>query len=182
MGPIVTIGGLHGTGKTTYAAVLSAKLGLRHVSAGQLFRNITKEHSRSLSEMSLKAVESDEIDRLVDERIRAEAKKGNVVIDGLLAAWMARDLAHLKICLVAPENVRIERIAKRDNCSPQNAREETLFREELERRRFKRHYAIDIDDLSIYNLILDTGLLSPDGNIYILEVFARTYMKEYGGK
>ena len=38
----VTISGLHGTGKTTYARILSKDFGLRHISAGDLFRQIAK--------------------------------------------------------------------------------------------------------------------------------------------
>jgi cytidylate kinase len=176
---VVTISGLHGTGKTTYAAELAARLNLRHVSAGRLFRDIARERNRSLSELSLDASQKEDIDLLVDKRIVEEANVGNVVIDGLLAGWMTRNIPGLKIYLFASENVRLERIARRDGCSIQESRRETLFREELERRRFKKFYGIDLDDLSIYDLILNTGLLSPEGNIHVLESFVRTYMNEH---
>ncbi len=179
---VVTISGLHGTGKTTIAEVLAKNLGLRHVSAGQLFRQIAGERGLSLRVLSMRAAEKDELDRLVDDRTKEEAKKGNAVIDGLLAGWMAGENADLKFYLSASDDVRIARIARRDRCSLEEARKATFFRESLERRRFKRFYAIDIGNLSIYDLVLNTEHLSPKGNVSVLESFARAYMKEQEAK
>lgn len=162
--------------------MLSKKLGLRHVSAGQLFRKITEESGLSLGSMSEKASEKDDLDKLVDARTREEAKKGSVVIDGLLAGWIASNDANLKFYLYTSEDERMRRIAHRDKCSLEDAREATLFREELERVRFKRFYAIDIDNYSIYDLVLNTGLLSADRNAQVLECFAKIYIEEQGVK
>lgn len=179
---VITISGLHGTGKTTVAEILARNLELRHISAGQLFRQIAEERGLSLNALSMKASEKDELDRLVDERTKQEVKKGNAVIDGLLAGWMAGKSADLKFYLSAPRDVRLARIARRDRCSIEEARKATFLRERLERGRFKRFYAIEIDDLSIYDLVLNTGLLSPRGNVRVLESFARAYMKEREAK
>ncbi len=72
---------------------------------------------------------------------------------------MAGDRAGLKIFLVAPDPVRFERISKRDHLPLKKAEETTLRREKEERERFKSLYGIDIHDISIYNLIMDTNLL-----------------------
>jgi len=180
MGFVVTISGLHGTGKSTYAERLAAEFGLRYVSAGELFREVARKCGLTLRDLSLEASKKEELDRLVDDRTRAEAKKGDVVIDALLAAWIVRDLANLRILLFAPDDVRIGRIARRDALSIEDAKRETLYREDLERRRFKSFYDIDMSNLSIYDLILNTGLLSPAGNMRVLESFVRAYMKEHG--
>ncbi len=180
MNLVLTISGLHGTGKSTYAKRLAARFGLRYVSAGELFREFAHRHGLTLEELSLEASKRDDLDRLVDDRTRAEAKKGNVVIDALLAAWIVRDLADLKILLFAPDDVRIGRIARRDAMSIEEARKETFCREELERRRFKSFYDIDISNLSIYDLVLNTGILSRDGNMRVLESFVDAYVKERG--
>jgi cytidylate kinase len=39
----------------------------------------------------------------------------------------------------------------------ETARKQTLEREQIQRDRYKRYYGIDIDDLSLYNLVIDTG-------------------------
>jgi len=178
----ITISGLHGTGKSTYARILSKHFGLRHVSAGDLFRQIAKERGVSVIELSKTASESREIDSLIDERTRKEAETGDVIIDGFLAGWMAGDAANLKIQLIAPESVRIERIARRDRVSYDEARAETLRREKMERERFRKVYKIDINNYSIYDLVLNTGRLSLKANVGIIRVFIQEYIKLYGGK
>ncbi len=181
-GLVITVGGLHGTGKTTVARILANSLELRYFSAGELFRQMARERDLSLSEISRKASKNDDLDKLVDDRTREEAERGDVVIEGLLSSWIAGKRADLRFYLYAPDNVRILRIAKRDNCPVEEARDATLFRENLERRRFKKFYAIDIDDYSTYDLSLNTALLSSEGNARILECFARAYSKEQGVK
>lgn len=155
---IVTVSGPHGTGKSTYAARLAQALRLRHVSAGSLFRRIAKEKRLSLEELGRKALEDPSIDKLVDERTIAEANKGRVVVDGQLTGWILKDMADLRVYLTAPEEVRLERIAKRDKLTLQDARLQTEQRESVQRERYLRHYGFQVEDRSIYQLVLDTSL------------------------
>lgn len=111
----------------------------------------------SLRALSKKAAEDLSIDKLIDERTREEAGKGNVVIEGQLAGWVVGEDADVRIFLVAPDAERYERIARRDHQSMSSASEETRFREQIQRERYKRYYEIDIDDLSIYDLEIDTS-------------------------
>jgi cytidylate kinase len=157
MGLVVTIGGPHGTGKSTYAKMIAKQFKIRYVSAGQLFRGIAKEKGVSLEELSKQAANSPEIDRMIDERSAAEAAKGDAVIEGQLAAWMAKDLAEVRIYLKAPDEERIARIANRDHLDHEAARRQTLERERIQRERYRRYYGINTDDLSLYNIIIDTG-------------------------
>lgn len=157
MGLVVTIGGPHGTGKSTYAKMIARQFKIRYVSAGQLFRDLARERGVSLEELSKQAANSPEIDRMIDERSAAEAAKGAVVIEGQLAAWMAKDHAHVRIYLKAPEEERIGRIANRDHLDYEAARRQTLERERIQRERYRRYYGVNIDDLSLYNIIIDTG-------------------------
>jgi len=157
MGLVVTIGGPHGTGKSTYAKMIAKQFGLRYVSAGQLFRDLAKEKGVTLEELSRQAAESPEIDRLLDERSAAQAAKGNAVVEGQLAAWMAKDRAQVRIYLKAPDEPRFARIAHRDHVDYETAQKQTLEREQIQRERYKRYYGIDIDDMSPYNLVIDTG-------------------------
>ena len=158
MSPVITVGGLHGTGKTTYARELSEALGLRHISAGEIFRELADIRGMTLDELNRTAQTESAIDREVDERIGNEASKGNVVLDGQLTAWMAKDKADLKILLISPKEIRLNRIAMRDGLSLEEAEKRTLGREETEKERYKRYYGIDVSDPSIYDLIVDTNL------------------------
>jgi len=165
---IITVSGPHGTGKSTYAARLADALRIRHVSAGALFRRIAKEKRISLEDLGEKALEDSSIDKLVDERTRAEAEKGNVVVDGQLAGWVLKDRSDLRIYLTAPEDVRLERIAKRDKVTLEKARVQTERRESVQRERYSRHYGFQVEDRSIYHLVLDTSLGSIEDTAKVL--------------
>src|SRR5260370_1525591 len=165
---IIAVRGPHGTGKSTYAARLAEALRIRHVSAGALFRRIAKEKRISLEELGEKALEDPSIDKLVDERTIAEAEKGNVVVDGQLAGWVLKDRSDLRIYLTAPEDVRLERIAKRDKVTLETAHVQTEQRESVQRQRYARHYGFQVEDRSIYHLVLDTSLGSIDDTAKVL--------------
>jgi len=96
-----------------------------------------------------------------------------VVIDGLLTAWMTLNLDTVKIFLTAPEKIRMERISKRDNLPFSEARRVTLLREESEKSRFKKYYNFDLDDYSIYDLVINTSLLSVDSNLKVLKTLIK---------
>ena len=157
---VITVSGPHGTGKSTYARALAEDLHLRYVCAGELFRDLAKQRGMSLESFSRYAANNPEVDHLIDERTREEAKKGNVVIDAQLAAWIVKDEANIKLLLIASDAVRFSRIAQRDHVSFEFARNETLAREEIQRIRYKNYYGIDVSDLSIYDLRIDTGIHS----------------------
>lgn len=165
---IITVSGPHGTGKSTYAARLAEALRIRHVSAGALFRKIAKERKISLEELGGKALEDPSIDKLVDARTIAEAEKGDLVVDGQLAGWVLKDRSDLRIYLTAPENVRLERIAKRDKVTLDEARVQTEQRESVQRERYSRHYGFQVEERSIYHLILDTSLGSIEDTAKVL--------------
>jgi len=157
---VITISGPHGTGKSTYARALAEDLHLRYVCAGELFRELAKQRGMSLESFSRYAATNPEVDHLIDERTREEAKRGSVVIDAQLAAWIVKDEADIKLLLVASDAVRFNRIAQRDHVSFEFAKNETLAREEIQRIRYKNYYGIDVSDLSIYDLRIDTGIHS----------------------
>ncbi len=157
-GPVITVSGPHGTGKSTYAKALAEALGLRYVCAGELFRDLAKEKKMSLETFSSLAAKDPAIDKLIDERTKTEARKGGVVIDAQLGAWMLKELADVKLLMVAPDEVRFKRIAERDGTSIESAKKETMAREQIQKQRYKKYYGIDVDDLGIYDLTIDTSL------------------------
>lgn len=153
---VVTVGGLHGTGKSSVADAVAKRFNLRRMSAGVIFRQLAKERELTLEEFSRVAEGDEEIDRLIDDKLREEAEKGNAVIDGQLAAWMAGDNADLKILLIASVENRIRRISERDETDFEYARRETITREGSEKARYLEYYGVDVSDHSIYDIIINT--------------------------
>jgi cytidylate kinase len=175
---VITIGGLHGTGKSSVADRISKEFNLRRVSAGIAFRRLAEERGLTLEEFSRVAEQDGQIDRLLDNTLKEEAKKGNAVIDGQLAAWMAGEHADFKIQLTAPLDVRIKRISERDGTDYEYAKRETIAREGSESARYKEFYGVDISDQSIYDLILRTDLYDLEGVVMILSTAIRTFFNQ----
>jgi cytidylate kinase len=175
---VITIGGLHGTGKSSVADSIAQKFGLRRVSAGVIFRELAEERGMTLEEFSRIAEGDLDIDKLIDDTQKDAAKKGNCIIDGQLAAWMAGEYSDLNILLTAPVEDRIKRIAARDNTDFEFAKRETIAREGSEKARYFEYYKVDISDLSIYDLILNTGKYDLEGVTSIIEKAIETFFEE----
>ena len=175
---VITIGGLHGTGKSSAADNISKVFQLRRVSAGGIFRQLAAERGVTLEEFSRLAEENEDIDRELDGRIKEEAVKGNVMLDGQLAAWMAGEHADLKILLTAPLRTRVKRIAARDGVSYEDALHETETREMIERARYREFYNYDVSDLSIYDLIINTEKYGLEGVTAIIATALTTLFEE----
>ncbi|MFQ6135793.1 MAG: (d)CMP kinase [Candidatus Hydrothermarchaeales archaeon] len=163
---IVTVGGPIGSGKTTIAEALAEKFDLRHISAGRVFREMAEKMGMSLAEFSKFAEEHHELDREVDERQVEMAKEGNAIVDGRLSGWMLD--ADLKIWLNAPLKVRAKRVANREKKSFEVALRETKDRERSEKKRYEEIYDIDLDDLSVYDVILNTAKWDAEGVVEII--------------
>jgi cytidylate kinase len=179
-GLVITVSGPHGTGKSTYAKSLADALGLRYISAGEIFRDLARERKMSLEALSKLAAGDPAIDQMLDERTKSEARKGAVVIDAQLGAWMARDLVDLKVFLTAPDDVRFRRIAEREGVTLQEARKETEYRESNQRKRYKEYYEIDVSDMTIYDIQIDTSNHSIEETKRIVIATVRRHLKELG--
>lgn len=159
---LLTVSGPPGSGKSTSAAAMAEEFDLDHVSGGDIFRELAAERGLSPVEFNELAEEDDQIDRDLDRRLRQIATdRDDVVLESRLAGWLAADHADLKIWLDAPNRIRAERIADRENKAVAVAREETLRREASEALRYEEYYNIDINDLTIYDITLNTARWGP---------------------
>ncbi len=171
---VITVSGYHGSGRSTHATRLSETFGLRYVSSGTIFRQLAKERGMGLEEMSRLTEEDSEIDRTIDERAKEESRKPGVVIDATLAGWMAED-PDIRIFLLTSFEERIRRIANREDISFEEAEKETMAREESEKKRFRIYYSVDIENLSIYDVVLNTELFEVDATARILKSVVEEY-------
>jgi|Deesub1362B_J571_1020462.scaffolds.fasta_scaffold00004_216 cytidylate kinase len=165
---VITMSGVHGVGKSVYAKAIAEKYGLKYVSSGMIFRGIARRRNISLEDLSREAEVSPELDKSIDNAMIEEGKRGGVVLDGLLVGWMLKDIADIKFWFKADDMVRFSRIADRDGVDINKAMKETVSREKSEKDRFMKYYGIDLDDLSIYNYVIDTTWLTIDDILMIL--------------
>ncbi|AUX10650.1 cytidylate kinase [Halalkaliarchaeum desulfuricum] len=164
----ITVSGPPGCGATTLCEGLSTALDCGWVSGGEVFRDIAKERDMSLSQLTARASESDELDRAIDRRLRTIAEKWGstnkaFVLESRLAGWLAGNRADLRIWLDAPEEVRLERTRDREERGA-----EMQVREVIESQRYESYYGIDLSDRSIYDLVINTARWSPGGTLDIV--------------
>jgi predicted cytidylate kinase len=161
---IIAISGLHGTGKTAIAKSLAENLGILYYSTGQAFRDLAKENNMSLEEYTSFVEKHPDIDKKLDNKVVKMAKKGSIIIDSQLSGYILKSIANFKIQLTCSLEVRVKRMAARDQTSYEEKLKETTIREKSELERFKKLYDIDLSDkkstTEFFNLIINTEHLT----------------------
>ncbi|HOV66796.1 MAG TPA: AAA family ATPase [Methanoregulaceae archaeon] len=153
----ITVSGPPGSGTTTLARWLAARTGFALISAGEVFRGLARERGMDLAAFGALAESDPAFDRMIDERQREIAEQtDDIVVEGRLSGRMVSN-ADLRIWLQAPLPVRVRRILEREaGADIAGAEAETAEREACEARRYRQYYGIEIDDLSVYDLVLNT--------------------------
>lgn len=161
---IITISGLHGTGKSTIAKLIAEKLKIQYYSTGQIFRVLALETNMTLEEFTEYVEENPDIDKKLDSKIIEIAQKGNIIIDSQLSGYILKTIADFKILLTCSLETRVKRMSERDSSSYEEKLKETALREKSELERFKRLYNIDLNDQEelsqMYDLVINTENLT----------------------
>ena len=164
----ITISGPPGSGTTTIAKRISERLEIPLISAGNLFRKLARERGMTVEEFGRYAESNPEIDLLIDKTQKEEAASLKAcVVEGRLSGWMV-DNATLRVLIFAEDKTRFERIAKRERKPIEVAKRETLARENIERERYKKYYGIEIDNWSIYDLIINSTSFLADEVVEVI--------------
>ncbi|WP_276301931.1 (d)CMP kinase [Halorussus lipolyticus] len=173
---LITVSGPPGVGKSTTASELSSVLGLEHISGGDIFRELADERGYTTLEFNKLAEEDDQIDRDLDRRLKQiAAERDDVVLESRLAGWLAGEHADFRVWLDAPLDVRSARIADREDKTVEDAREETAAREGSEADRYQEYYGIDITDLTIYDLAINTARWDAEAVVDMLTTAVEEY-------
>jgi adenylate kinase len=123
----LVIFGPQGSGKGTYASRLSPKLGIPHISTGDIFREETKNQTplgkKVESYMSKGLLVPDEITiQILEERLNKPDCANGFILDGFPRTLnQAKELEKITgidavIALSVPEHILLERLASRVSC------------------------------------------------------------------
>ena len=167
---IIVISGPPGSGKSTIGKKLSKKFSLKYVSAGQIFRELAQKEGLSLIDLNKKAEKDFDIDKKIDQEIfRIATTEKDVIIESHIGGWLLKNIADLTVYLNASIETRAKRIAIRDNISFYEALDQIIKREESHYKRFLSYYGIDMTDLSVFDLVINSDFISPDDVVRIIE-------------
>lgn len=161
----ITISGPPGSGKTTACTTLSERLGLKAVVFGRIFRELAAERNLSLGELGAIAEKDPSIDEMIDARILEIARENpDIILESRLSAYMLtrHGIPAFRIYLDASVAVRMSRVGVREGSTLEQAMAETLERQRSEAKRYMMYYGIDIEDRSVYDLVINTDDLTPE--------------------
>ncbi|MCY0860392.1 (d)CMP kinase [Sulfuracidifex metallicus] len=171
---IITISGPPGSGKTSVAKIIAKDISADLVSAGSIFRKMAKEMEIDILQLNKIAEKDFSIDSKLDNEILnqiLEARKSmkNIIVESHIAGWLFKEYSDLSFYLNAPLRERARRISIRDKTTYEEALLEIMRREYSHYTRFMLYYGIDITDISLFDLSLNTSKLSPQEIANLLE-------------
>lgn len=160
---VITISGLSGSGKSTVANLLAARLGIPAVDVGNLFRAQARKAHMSVARYGKYAAAHPEIDRKLDGSVLRRARRGSdIILQGRLTGALTyqAEIPAVRIWLGAPLQTRASRVAGRENIPYTQARKALSVRDRVNQDRYKRTYGLDLNDLSVYDIVVRTESLS----------------------
>jgi cytidylate kinase len=178
---IIIVAGFAGSGKSSLADSLAEHFNLRVIHAsdamkqlmkGKLDLNNTKGQqgfwdSSESNEIMKKRMESDELDKKLDDLLLMEIEKGNVVLDSWTMPWLSKK--GIKIWLKASPEVRAKRVSLRDKRSYEKVLAKIKERDEKTKDIYKRIYNFNLgQDFEVFDLIIETDEINQK------EVFEKT--------
>lgn len=164
---IITIAGDLASGKGTVTVLLKEELGYEIYRNGEYFRKLAKEKGMSVTEFNEYVKAYPEIDIQIETSAKEYAlTHDNLIIDARLGWYVVPD--SFKIYL----KVDIEEAAKRAFNDPnrkdtekfnsvEEQKQDMISRFNLENERYFNLYGVRKEDMSNYDLVLDTTNLSP---------------------
>jgi len=161
----IAISGPPGSGKTTVCMLVANRFGYEYVLVGQVFRQMAIERKMDLESFGRLAEEDETIDRELDERVLAIAlSRENIVLEGRLtgALLKSKKIPVFAVLVNAAEEVRAERIARRESKDVGLVLREIQSRERSEKKRYMAYYGINPYDESIYDMQVDSTTQSAE--------------------
>jgi cytidylate kinase len=161
---IITISGLAGSGKSSVAKLVAQKLGYPHYSAGDIQRQLAREHNLTITEWGKLEMDDEKYDKMVDSRFKKIAQQQkDAVIDAWLGAYFARHA--LNIFLTCDEQERARRRLHHKRQEEQFEKLEHTMRDmrqrtEYNRKRWLDFYEFDFLNMDNYDYVIDTTNLT----------------------
>jgi len=180
----VIISGPPAIGKTTVAEGLAKEFNFRHLSGGDILKEMAEEEGFSSKgddwwdtqdgmNFLDKRKTNSEFDKKVDKKLQEHFHQGNVVITSYTLPWLVKD--GIKLWLSGSFENSAKRMKTRDNVSEFDAIKVVKKRFDENKKIYKSLYNFEFgDDLSVFDKIINTDNLNAE---QVLEI-AKTTVRE----
>ena len=176
MTKIISITGDLGGGKSTVSKLLCERLNYEYIYTGKIQRAIAQKYNMTTLELNKYAETHSEIDEEIDATFKSLNDSTDLIVDSRLA-WFFIPKS-FKVYLKTDVIVSAHRIAndnQRKNeeySSKEEAIDKIIARKTSENKRYMDLYGADCNDLSNFNLIIDTSFITPEK---VVEMILETY-------
>ena len=177
----VIISGPPAIGKTTIAKGIGKEFGLRHLSGGDILKELAQDEGfdtggddwwdtpEGMSFLSHRQ-ENSEFDKKVDAKLKKLFLEGNVVITSYTLPWIVE--GGVKIWLAGSMENSARRMTVRDNLSKNDTVKIVKKRYDENKIIYKTLYGFEFgEDLSVFNKVIETDNLDA---VHVLEVAKST--------
>jgi cytidylate kinase len=155
----ISISGLTGVGKTTTAEHISKILGIPQIAFSM--KDEAKARGMTIVELQNIAAVDKNLDLDFDKRQIEEMKKHpDFVTSTWLGPWFAN--ADINVWLYASDEIRAQRVAKRDGLDYENAVNMMRMKDAQNKERYLKLYNINIADVNKFHVCVNTGILPPE--------------------
>lgn len=177
----IAINGDLGSGKSTVAAKLAEKLGLRNISVGSLYRELALTRGMTTLELNRHARRDPQIDDYIDSMQKDMLRDGERAIIDSRLGWHFLP-GTFKVHLVSDPHVAAARVMTRLSADETySSLPETLEllreRADNERSRFMTKYGVNKSAMRNYDLVCDTSYVSAD---QAADAIAMMFQEIYG--
>ena len=165
---IITITGDHASGQGTASNLLKEHLGYEIYRNGQYVRKLASEKGMSIVEFQVYLNEHPDLDREIEKSATKYAEEhDNLIVDAKLGWFAIPDSfkVYLKVDIDIAVKRAYEDSARKDTepfKSIEEAKEKILYRHREETNRWIEEYGVNRDDMSNYDLVVDTSNLTPE--------------------
>ncbi len=165
---IITIAGDHASGQGTLANNLNKKLGYEIYRNGQYARKIAKEMGMDIVKFQQYLNEHEELDRQIEKSASEyAASHDNLVIDAKLGWYAVPESfkVYLKVDIDVASKRVFNDVSRKDSENfetIEETRQKIIYRHNEENTRWFKTYGVNRDDMSNYDLVIDTTDITPD--------------------
>ena len=160
---LITISGLSGSGKSTAAKGISKALGIPTVDVGKIFRTMAAKRGMDVVEFGKYVEKHPDIDRELDAAmLQLSKRRKRLILQSRLAGLMTAKagLKAVRIWITATARTRASRVSRREGVPFRKALADITRRDRDNRTRYMGTYGLDLNDLSVYDIVVRTDNLT----------------------